>query len=93
MEDVTRSLNRENRQDWSIDRLRRSVRRLVSEGLADPRLILPSPRRLPEDRLMMLITGIANAKPDLTLRASPHGSKGMHERTRRGSSRWAASSV
>ncbi len=77
-EDVTRSLNRENGQNWSIDRLRRSARRLVSEGLADPRSF-PSPRRLPEDRLMMLITGIANANPDLTLRDIAAQLEGMHE--------------
>ena len=34
-EDVTRSLNRETGQNWTVDRLRRSVRRLAREGLAD----------------------------------------------------------
>ncbi len=92
-EDVTRSLNRENDQRWTVDRLRRSVKRLASEGLADPALLVPSPRRLPEDRLMMLITGIANANPDLSLRDIALQLEAMYERTPRGSSRWAASSV
>ncbi|MEK1925894.1 MAG: recombinase family protein, partial [Rhizobium giardinii] len=47
-EDVARSLNRESGQKWSVDRLRHSVKRLVSEGLADPELIRPSPRRTPQ---------------------------------------------
>lgn len=92
-EDVARSLNRETGQKWSVDRLRRSVKRLVREGLADPGLIVPSPRRTPQDRLMSLITGIANASPDLTFRDIASQLEAMHERTPRGSSTWAASSV
>ncbi|UXN57786.1 recombinase family protein [Phyllobacterium zundukense] len=92
-EDVARSLNRVTRQKWSVDRLRRSVKRLVREGLADPGLIVPSPRRTPQDRLMSLITGIANANPDLTFRDIASQLEAMHERTPRGSSTWAASSV
>ncbi|ATU94395.1 recombinase family protein [Phyllobacterium zundukense] len=92
-EDVARSLNHQTGQNWSVDRLRRSVRRLVREGLADPRLIRPSPRRTPEDRLMSLITGIAKANPDLALRDIASQLEAMHERTPRGSSTWAASSV
>lgn len=91
--DVARSLNRETGQKWSVDRLRRSVKRLVREGLADPGLIVPSPRRTPQDRLMSLITGIANANPDLTFRDIASQLEAMHERTPRGSSTWAASSV
>jgi DNA invertase Pin-like site-specific DNA recombinase len=92
-EDVTRSLNRETGQNWTVDRLRRSVRRLVREGLADPNLVAASPRRTPEDRLMSLISGIANANPDLTLRDIASQLEAMHERTPRGSSTWTASSV
>lgn len=92
-EDVARSLNRETGQKWSVDRLRRSVKRLAREGLADPGLIVPSPRRSPQDRLMSLVTGIANANPDLTFRDIASQLEAMHERTPRGSSTWAASSV
>jgi hypothetical protein len=76
-----------------VDRLRHSVKRLVSEGLANPELIRPSPRRAPQDRLMSLVTGIANANPNLTLRDIASQLEAMHERTPRGSSTWAASSV
>ena len=92
-EDVARSLNRESGQKWSVDRLRHSVKRLVSEGLVDPELLRPSPRRTPHDRLMMLITGIANANPDLAMRDIASQLEAMHERTPRGSSTWAVSSV
>ncbi|SDP82449.1 recombinase family protein [Phyllobacterium sp. OV277] len=92
-EDVARSIQHQTGQKWNVDRLRRSVRLLVSEGLADTRLITPSPRRTPEDRLLMLVTGIANANPDLTLREIASQLEAMHERTSRGASRWAASSV
>ncbi|MHC1550235.1 recombinase family protein [Phyllobacterium sp. K27] len=92
-EDVARSLNRERGQKWSVDRLRRSVNRLVHEGLADPGLVSPARRRLPEDRLMSLITGIANANPNLTLRDIATQLEAMYERTPRGSATWTASSV
>ncbi len=92
-EDVTRSLNRESRQKWSVDQLRRSVNRLVHEGLADPGLVSAAHRRLPEDRLMALITGIANANPNLTLRDIAAQLEAMYERTPRGSATWTASPV
>ncbi|MBA8880025.1 recombinase family protein [Phyllobacterium myrsinacearum] len=92
-EDVARSIHQHTGQKWNVDRLRRSVRVLVKEGLADSGLTTPSPRRTPEDRLMTLVTGIANANPDLTLREIAIQLEAMHERTSRGASRWAASSV
>jgi DNA invertase Pin-like site-specific DNA recombinase len=92
-EDVARSIQHQTGQKWNVDRLRRSVRLLVKEGLAETRLITPSPRRMPEDRLMTLVTGIANANPDLTLREIATQLEAMHERTARGASRWAPASV
>jgi hypothetical protein len=53
-EDVVRRLNRETGQEWSVDRLRRSVKRLSRERLAAPGLIAPAPRRTPQERLMSL---------------------------------------
>ena len=92
-EDVARSLNHETGQKWSVDRLRRSVNFLVREGLAEPALVRAARRRLPEDRLMSLITGIANANPDLSLRDIAAQLEAMYERTPRGSATWTASSV
>lgn len=92
-EDMARSLDRESGQKWSVDRLHRLVNRLVHEGLADPGLVTAARRRLPEDRLMSLITGIANANADLSLRDIAAQLEAMYERTPRGSATWTASSV
>jgi DNA invertase Pin-like site-specific DNA recombinase len=92
-EDVARSLKHETGQNWSVDRLRRSVNRLVQKGLVDPELVRPARRRLPEDRLMSLIAGIANANPDLTLRNIALQLEALYERTPQGSATWTASSV
>ena len=61
--DVIRVLNHKG-QRWTVERLRRSVRRLVRERLAAPELIKRAPRRPPEDRLMTLVAGIAIAGPE-----------------------------
>jgi hypothetical protein len=57
-------------QDWTEERLRRAVRKLVSQRMADPALLQRSPPRPYDDRLMYLIfgIGIAMAGPDLSLR-------------------------
>jgi hypothetical protein len=68
-EDVVRVLNMETGVIWTVERLRRAVRRTVRERLADPKLLEGSPRWRPEDRLMMLVAGIAMANPDMPLRA------------------------
>ena len=90
--DVVRVLNHKGQQ-WTVERLRRSVRRLVRERLAAPELIERAPRRPPEDRLMTLVAGIALADPDLTLREIAAQLERMRERTPRGGHHWAASSV
>jgi DNA invertase Pin-like site-specific DNA recombinase len=92
-EDVARVLNMETGQSWSVERLRRAVRRTVRERLADPKLLERSPRRPPADRLMMLAVGIAMANPDMPLRAIGLQLEAMRERTPRGGRQWAASSV
>ena len=90
--DVIRVLNHKG-QRWTVERLRRSVRRLVRERLAAPELITRAPRRPPEDRLMTLVAGIAIAGPELTLREIAAQLERMRERTPRGGHQWAASSV
>ena len=91
-DDVVRVLDQRG-QSWTIERLRRAVRRLVAERMAEPELLRRSPRRLPEDRLMTLVAGIAIADPDLSLREIAAQLEKMRERTPRGGRRWAASSV
>ncbi len=91
-DDVVRVLSHKG-QSWTVERLRRSVYRLVREGLAEPELVQRAPRRQPEDRLMTLVAGIAIADPDLSLRAIAAQLEAMRERTPRGGWQWAASSV
>jgi DNA invertase Pin-like site-specific DNA recombinase len=90
--DVVRVLNHRG-QDWSIEKLRRAVHRLVREKMAEPELLQRSPRRPPEDRLMTLVAGIAIADPELSLRDIAVQLERMQERTPRGGRQWAASSV
>ena len=86
-------LNMESGQKWTVERLRRAVRRTVRERLADPKLLERSPRRPPADRLMILVAGIAMANPDMPLRAIGAQLESMRERTPHGGRQWAASSV
>lgn len=55
-----RTLNRKG-HDWTIERLRPAIGRMVREKLAEPELLGRSPRRPPEDNLMKLVAAIAIA--------------------------------
>ena len=78
---------------WTPERLRRAVKWLVAEHLADHGLLKKSPPRLPEDRLMTLVAGIHASNPELTLREIATQLERLHERTPRGGSKWSPSSV
>jgi DNA invertase Pin-like site-specific DNA recombinase len=92
---VARALGRLGSPDrpWTADRLSRAVRRLVSEGLAEPVLIEPAPRRPPRDDILLVIAGIKGAGPDLSLRAIATRLEEMRIRAPRGGTSWSASSV
>ncbi|WP_244491207.1 recombinase family protein [Paramesorhizobium deserti] len=66
-DDIARVLKQRG-LDWTPERLRRAVKWLVAEHMADPTLLRKSPPRQPEDRLMTLVAGIHSSNPDLTLR-------------------------
>jgi hypothetical protein len=91
-DDIARVLKQRG-LDWTPERLRRAVKWLVGEHLADPGLLRKSPPRLPEDRLMTLVAGIHASNPDLTLRQIASQLERLHERTPRGGSKWSPSSV
>lgn len=91
-DDISRLLKQRG-QDWTPERLRRAVRWLVAEHMADPVLLRKSPPRLPEDRLMTLVTGMHASNPDLTLRELGAQLEKLHERTPRGGAKWSPSSV
>ncbi len=91
-DDIARVLKQRG-LDWTPERLRRAVRWLVSEHLADPDLLRKSPPRLPEDRLMTLVAGMHASNSSLTLREIAAQLERLHERTPRGGTKWSPSSV
>ena len=91
-ENVVRVLNRRG-QDWTIERLRRAVHRLVRERRAEKDLLARSPRRAPEDHLMQLVAAIAIADPDLSLRGIAAELDLMGEPPKGGGRKWQPSSV
>jgi hypothetical protein len=90
--DVVQVLNSKG-QNWTMERLRRAVGKMVSQRMTDPDLLRRSPPRSRDERLMTLIAGIAMADPDLSLRGIAAQLERMRERTPRGGSQWSASSV
>ena len=91
-EDVVQVLNHRGGR-WTTQSLRRAVKRLVAERIAEPGLLAKAGRRPPDDRLLTLIAGIAISNPALSLRDIAAQLEGMRERTPRGGLRWSASSV
>ena len=91
--DVVRVLNRTTEATWTVERLRRTVRRLVAEGIVEAKLLDRAPRQQGDDRLLRLVAGIAAAAPDRTLQQIASQLEGMRERTPRGGTRWHPSSV
>lgn len=91
-DDIARLLKQRG-LNWTPERLRRAVKWLVSEHMADANLLKKSLPRLPEDRLMTLVAGIYATNPDLTLREIGAQLERLHERTPRGGTKWSPSSV
>lgn len=91
-DDIARVLQQRG-LNWTPERLRRAVKWLVSEHMADASLLKKSPARLPEDRLMTLVAGIHASNPELTLREIGIQLERLHERTPRGGSKWSPSSI
>jgi hypothetical protein len=91
-DDIARVLKQRG-LDWTPERLRRAVKWLVAERLADSTLLKRASPQPPEDRLMTLVAGISQSNPDLSLRDIAGQLERLHERTPRGSAKWSASSV
>ena len=91
---VVRILNGRGRSGiWTTERLVRAVKRFVHEGLADKALLDRAPRRTRADHAAILISGIAQANPTLSLRAIGAQLDAMRVKPPRGGERWSASSV
>lgn len=91
-DDIARLLQQRG-LNWTPERLRRAVKWLVTEHMADASLLRKSPPRQPEDRLMTLVAGIYSSNPSLTLREIAAQLERLHERTPRDGSKWSPSSV
>lgn len=91
--DVVRVLNRGNGATWTVERLRRTVRRLVTEGMIEAALLNRARPQAGDTRLVRLVAGIKAAAPDRTLQQIAAQLESMHERTPRGGTRWHPSSV
>jgi DNA invertase Pin-like site-specific DNA recombinase len=91
--DVVRVLNRHDGMTWTVERLRRTVRRLATEGMIEAALLDRAKPQNASDRLVGLVAGIKAAAPDRTLQQIAAQLESMHERTPRGGTRWHPSSV
>lgn len=95
-EDLVRVINAQaahGSRPWTKERLIRAVKRYVHEGFLDPQVLQRAPRRDVDDRLMVIVAGIAGADPDLGLQAICDRLEMMREPTPRGRARWQPSSV
>jgi DNA invertase Pin-like site-specific DNA recombinase len=91
--DVVRVLNRGGTTTWTVERLRRTVRRLAAEGIIESSLLDRALPQHSDDRLIRLVAGIKAAAPDRTLQQIAAQLETMRERTPRGGTRWHPSSV
>ncbi len=91
--DVARVLNRGHDAVWTVERLRRTVKRLADEGIVEAELLGRARRLTGDDRLVRLVAGIKTAAPDRTLQQIASQLETMRERTPRGGTRWHPSSV
>lgn len=93
--DVAEAVSRATGVAWTVERLRRSVRRLASEGLVDRKVLgrAERPRRRRSEDLAMLVKGIALANPGMSLRAIGCQLEAMKLLTPRGKSAWSSTSV
>src|SRR3984957_17335818 len=91
--DVVRVLNRSTESTWSVERLRRTARRVGGGGIIEAHVLDRAPRQQGDDRLIRLGGGVAAAAPDRTLQQIAAQLEAMRERTPRGGTRWHPSSV
>lgn len=93
--EVVRAVNARlpREEHFTVDRLRRAVRTLVGEGLAERELLGRAPRRPADDRLVTVVAGIAGADPGLSLRQIAERLASLRETPPRGGERWSPSSV
>ena len=95
-EDLTRIINARLPKDvepWSTPRLVRATKRYVREGLLPASVLDRSPSRQKDDRLMVIVAGIAGSSAQMTLQGIADRLTQMREPTPRGRGKWQVSSV
>lgn len=93
--DVAEAVSRVTGTVWTVERLTRSVRRLVGEGMVDRKVLgkAPRPRRRRSEELAVLVQGIALANPGMSLRGIAKQLEAMKIRTPANKPSWPAPSV
>ena len=93
--EVAEAVSRATGVNWTVERLMRSVRRLVGEGMVDRKVLskAPRPRRRRSEELAVLVQGIALANPGMSLRGIGSQLAAMKIRTPAGKECWTAPSV
>ena len=91
--DVVRVLNQGGSPVWTVERLRRTVKRLAAEGIIEATFLGRARAQRGDDRLVRLVAGIKAAAPTRTLQQIASQLESMRERTPRGGTRWHPSSV
>jgi DNA invertase Pin-like site-specific DNA recombinase len=92
---VADAVSRATGVTWTVERLTRSVRRLVGEGMVDRKVLgrAPRPRRRRSEELALLVQGLALTNPELSLRSICSQLEVMKVRTPAGKLTWSAASV
>lgn len=80
---------------WTAQRLRRAVRTLVNQHMADPALLQRAAASPPGDMAMALVASITKANPELTLKEIGQQLTAVHcnPPRGRGGKKWALSSI
>lgn len=93
--EVAEAVSRTTGITWTVERLMRSVRRLVGEGMVDRKVLekAPRPRRRRSEELALLVQGLALTNPGLSLRGIGGQLEAMKIRTPAGKPNWTAASV
>jgi hypothetical protein len=78
---------------WARDALIRASKRLVRDGLADPKILERSPRRSENEELITLVATLSRSPETRTLEAIAKVLTDMHQPTPRGRLKWHVSSV
>lgn len=90
--DVVAELNKGG-GTWRVERLLRTVRQLVAAGLAAPEMLGRAPRRPADGRLVLIVTAMRRANPQITLEAIGAQLESMNVRGPGGRWRWTSPMV